>query len=458
MRIKRVLVKTLVGLLNFFAKIGRFAQRGGRPVYGGWQLFSRGIFKIGVFPVYRLIYLIKYKALNLYAPAKSKVFYILNKGYTVHVIVFMLVFVVFVNNLNAQDIRQEDYGEKTIIYSLITKEVYDEPMVEVQVANSQDKFLNYLDKTTVVGSQMAGTEQDTATADALMTELSTVTQGGVAMVKPNIIQPILPGQIPDSQLPDKRGGTVFHKVVSGETFSSIAQKYNIDVNTLLWGNNLSATTVLRPGMSLEILPVIGVAHAVARGESVSTIAKKYNIPVDQILEANNLLDTADIKIGQKLIIPGGKKIGPAKTTKAYTVKPTTSSITSLFKPQATIKSNTSGMLWPSSVRYISQYFTMRHRGLDIAGAPGIPIYAADDGVVVSAGWASGYGNAILLDHGNGVKTRYGHASKLLVSRGDTVVKGQTIMLEGSTGWSTGPHLHFEVIVNGVKKNPLAYIK
>ena len=96
--------------------------------------------------------------------------------------------------------------------------------------------------------------------------------------------------------------------------------------------------------------------------------------------------------------------------------------------------------------------------MDIAAKTGTAIYAADAGTVESVGWGTGYGNQIVINHGGGKKTRYAHLSKFYAKKGDIVSKGQTIAAMGSTGWSTGPHLHFEVIINGRKYNPLNYIR
>lgn len=119
----------------------------------------------------------------------------------------------------------------------------------------------------------------------------------------------------------------------------------------------------------------------------------------------------------------------------------------------------SGLGWPLSGR-ISSYYGYRnrgfHTGIDIIGDVGEPFVAAGSGTVVAAGWEGGYGKMILIDHGNGVMTRYGHATKILVSPGQYVSQGQTIGLVGSTGRSTGPHLHFELIINGDTVNPLSY--
>ena len=116
------------------------------------------------------------------------------------------------------------------------------------------------------------------------------------------------------------------------------------------------------------------------------------------------------------------------------------------------------MNWPTVGHYITQYFSWRHYGVDIANKVGTPIYASDTGVVEYAGWGKGYGNQIVIDHGGGKKTRCGHLSKFYCKVGDEVDKGEAIGAMGSTGWSTGSHLHFEVIINGRKVNPLNYVK
>jgi len=119
-----------------------------------------------------------------------------------------------------------------------------------------------------------------------------------------------------------------------------------------------------------------------------------------------------------------------------------------------------GLIWPVQ-GVLTSPFGMRwgrmHEGIDIGAPQGTPIYAAAAGTVNYAGWEGGYGNLTLIDHGNGLATAYGHQSQLAVSGGQTVSRGQLIGYVGSTGHSTGPHLHFEVRVNGVPNDPLAYL-
>jgi murein DD-endopeptidase MepM/ murein hydrolase activator NlpD len=119
-----------------------------------------------------------------------------------------------------------------------------------------------------------------------------------------------------------------------------------------------------------------------------------------------------------------------------------------------------GLIWPVQ-GVLTSPFGMRwgrmHEGIDIGAATGTPIYAAAGGTVIYAGWESGYGNLTVIDHGNGLATAYGHQSQIAVSNGQTVSRGQLTGYVGSTGHSTGPHLHFEVRVNGTPVNPLSYL-
>ena len=279
-------------------------------------------------------------------------------------------------------------------------------------------------------------------------EIAGTTLGGVALVQPLF----LPGVVFGSG----RSKTIYYLVEAGDTFGGMAQKFGVSIETILWANNLTIRSILHPGDVLKILPVSGVAHKVQKGDNIKKIAQLYSSSEDKILEFNHLTDS-ELIIGEEIIIPDGRvRNTPAVPASLYAVPQRR--ITAPIPPPS-IERESLGFIWPSSSRRITQYFRWRHPGIDIGLPAGNPIYASADGKVELAGWnRGGYGFMILINHRNGIKTRYAHASRLLVAPGEEVVKGQVIGLIGSTGRSSGPHLHFEVIVNGIRSNPLLYVR
>lgn len=260
---------------------------------------------------------------------------------------------------------------------------------------------------------------------------------------------------------------IIHVVKDGESVEKIAGKYNIKSETIRWANALVDGTVIRPGQELVILPVDGVLHTVTRGQTLSRIAQLYDIPASEIARQNSV-QGGFILAGQQLIIPNARPILAQPVKVATTPKPgtpaTRPSPTSPGKPVATTAAPTAGILqMPCEKCAFTQYFNSSHYAVDIQQKGGGPIYAAEEGTVIRAetGWNGGYGNVIQIDHGNGLVTLYAHNKELYVKVGDTVKRGQNIAWMGNTGrvyGKTGIHIHFEVQVNGVKKNPLLYLK
>jgi len=263
--------------------------------------------------------------------------------------------------------------------------------------------------------------------------------------------------VPGSVQAPSRSGVVEYAVKAGDTIGGIARYFGISVNTILWENNLTAKSYIKPGDKLRILPTSGVRHAVARGENLASIAKQYGVTTSDIMSANDLANANQIKIGQQLIIPGANKAAAASGVAS--VSRQSRSLAAIITGQGASAEPVAGskMNWP--VRgTITQYYSWRHNGLDIANKTGTPIYAAAAGTVTEATWnAGGYGYYIIIDHGGGLKTRYAHLSKFATRVGDQVAKGQNIGFVGSTGNSTGPHLHFEVMVYGRRYNPFSYL-
>ncbi|MBF8280685.1 MAG: peptidase M23 family protein [Candidatus Magasanikbacteria bacterium] len=262
---------------------------------------------------------------------------------------------------------------------------------------------------------------------------------------------IAPGAVSD------RREIIKYAVQSGDTIYGIAAKFDVTVSTILQENGLKLTSILRPGDTLTVLPVSGISYAVKKGDTLAKIAKNFSADPERIVEFNRLSDQKDIVIGEKLVIPGG--IAPTLPSPIRPAPPPVG-FRNIAAPPSSAQARAAGFIWPTTGRVITQYFRgRRHTGIDIDGDYSSPIYATIDGVVEFAGWnKGGYGLMILIDHGNGIKSRYAHNSRLFAQKGDYVSKGQTIAMVGTTGRSTGTHLHFEIIENGKYVNPFKYVR
>ncbi len=240
---------------------------------------------------------------------------------------------------------------------------------------------------------------------------------------------------------------VTHIVARGETLSGIAAAYGVSVATVAWASGLSDPNRILPGQKLEFPTVDGVIHRVARGDTLFDIARLYQVDVMSIVRANGVSDPDTLYPGQVLVVPGATPRAAATVSGGPSV--------------TTAAASSSGFIWPLRGA-VTSYFGPRwggfHTGIDIAGSYGATIRAARSGRVTFAGYYGNYGRTVIIDHGGGLSTLYSHASKLLVTAGQDVAQGQAIAQVGSSGNSTGPHLHFEVRVNGQPKNPMNYLK
>lgn len=253
-----------------------------------------------------------------------------------------------------------------------------------------------------------------------------------------------------------RSEIIDYKVENGDTLSSIAVKFNISSDTIRWANDLTED-IIKPGQVLKILPVTGVSYVVKAGDTLESVAKKYSGEAQAILDFpfNDVPDDFSLKAGELLIIPDGSppevKLPPKlKAQPQYLAQ----------GPQSPAFSAPGGgqFIWPTN-GIISQYFSWYHPAIDIANRSAPGVAASDGGVVIVAGWDNtGYGNKVVIDHGNGYTTLYAHFSNIYVSVGQTVSRGQLIGQMGSTGRSTGAHTHMEIRYKGVALNPLAILK
>ena len=261
-----------------------------------------------------------------------------------------------------------------------------------------------------------------------------------------------------TQVSDKpRAEIVEYKVEQGETLAGIAKKFGVDVDSIKWLNKGVEEKRVKAGTVLRVPPVTGVVHTVKSGETIYSVAKKYNVSAQAIVDfpfnefTND--ETFAIAIGQSLVVPDGEMPDePIAVPRSNLAQQTT--------PNAGMVSATGSWIWPAAGR-ITQGFYSWHKAIDIANHSGGPILAADSGTVIIAGWPdnSGYGNRVVVDHGNGYRTLYGHLSKIAVVAGQTVKRGDVLGQMGSTGRSTGTHLHFEIrITSGGMMNPLSSLK
>lgn len=238
---------------------------------------------------------------------------------------------------------------------------------------------------------------------------------------------------------------ILYKVAPGDTLSAIGSAYRMTVDALRFANNLDEDALLKVGQELSIPPVEGVVHTVKKGDTVAALAKKYEVPAQAIVDFNYLFEPFTLTVGEKIVIPEAKI--PPPPPKIFYALPA---------PKGPIPSGSGRFLWPTAGRFITQYFTYYHNGVDIGGYS--PVYAADGGRVITAGWNPwGLGYHIRLDHGNGYMTTYGHLSRIDVAVGQDVVRGQVIGQTGNTGNSFGTHLHFIIQQGGRYVNPLSFL-
>lgn len=249
--------------------------------------------------------------------------------------------------------------------------------------------------------------------------------------------------------------TIVYTVEEGDTIGTIAEKFNLKTTTLLAANGLPERELIHAGDQLTILPADGVLHTVKSGETVSSVSAHYDISAADIIVYNHLNNDAAITIGQKLIIPGATA-APVATALAHRATDQEASPPVSPVKLPSLPALGKGFLWPTTTKHISQYFRWGHTGVDIDNRSRPAVYAAEAGQVKTTRRLGGYGNLIVVSHGKGLETYYAHLDRFYVSPGDQVTKGQAIGQMGSTGRSTGPHLHFEVRIAGRPANPLGY--
>lgn len=259
----------------------------------------------------------------------------------------------------------------------------------------------------------------------------------------NVAKTIVPTDRPRSDI-------ISYTVASGDTLSTLGEKFGVSIETIKWANNIGDTDLISPNQTLKIPPVTGVVYQVKSGDNLDKVAKAYSADKQTIVDFpfNYIDDSLSLRVGQTLFVPNGSIPAPAKKYPVYAKAPAVNKFVV-----------GSGLLsWPVPA-HISQYYSWYHTGIDMANPYGTPIYAAAGGTVIdSKKQYYSFGWYCIIDIGNGYTTAYAHMSKLACSLGQKISRGQYIGAIGTTGRATGPHLHLEVRRNGKAVNPLSLLK
>lgn len=288
-------------------------------------------------------------------------------------------------------------------------------------------------------------------------------------------------EIDESTIP--QSCIIKYSIKNGDTLEQLAALYNVSIETIANNNDISPSG-LKTGDSILIPCTDAIIYTIKSGDTIENVAQRYKLDTITISSLNSeYLAANGFKESNQILIPGisfddfnsinndlaqkdaktaaeSKQLRAqelAKTKEIQEKKKLIDDAKSRAKDNnVDLEKSTCGLIWPTTTKNISQYPSKVHMAIDISNRSLPDIFAAANGKVVYAGWDdSGYGNMVLIDHGDGMKTRYAHNTQLYVSVGDYVTQGQSIAQMGSTGRSSGPHLHYEVIQNGKLSNPLS---
>lgn len=251
-------------------------------------------------------------------------------------------------------------------------------------------------------------------------------------------------QAPELPLPP---GLRWYKVSEGDTLWDIAAKLGTSVEQISASNTLDRGDLISPGKQLLVPIVPGFGYRIKDGDTVSSLATRYGIEVDAIQTANGMAPDQVLVPGTIVLLPGAKP-------------PSGGAVRTASASRSVSGRDSRSWAWPARGPITSGFGTRwgrYHEGIDIGVGTGTSVRASRSGRVTEAGWDGGYGKMVMISHGGGLSTVYAHLSEVDVSVGEQVDQGQVIGLSGNTGNSTGPHLHFEVRVNGTQKNPLSYL-
>lgn len=437
---KQILVKGFIASVKagaFFVKIlGGISKAILYPVRALFKMLFK---TIGV-PAYRGVFSMRRFFQKIQPHTSFRASRLISGRYSMHAFVIIVVVTTGLMGVFSSSVRAEDVGQESALYKWVSGQE-EKTTIVIRSDMERGKPVRYL------GNSLLLSQQDIDFHSPEDEYVGLTTESGA------IIAPLIAEGAP-SVAP--RSDVFAYTVETGDTLGGIANKFGISISTLLSSNQLTVRSTIRPGDTMQILPVDGVTHKVKSGDTVLAIAKKYQADAKKIVEFNRLANSADLRIGEVLIVPGG--IPPAAIPRPRTLANAFKTTPQKLPLNIGSVVGSGRMGWPTDLRTITQYFGWKHTGLDVDCHFTNNNYAADDGIVQFSGWKGGYGLTVEVNHGNGIVTRYGHHAKLYVSNGQSVSRGTPLGLCGTTGRSTGTHLHFEVITGGKFRNPLEYLR
>ncbi|MEA2021766.1 MAG: LysM peptidoglycan-binding domain-containing M23 family metallopeptidase, partial [Candidatus Caldatribacteriota bacterium] len=322
---------------------------------------------------------------------------------------------------------------------------------QVSVGNNQDKEIKPVTYIVKPGDNLWNIAQKHGISVKTIAAMNNLASKNLLSVGQKLEIPSIGGGFPKTT--QKQEPTIInYTVVKGDTLWTISKRYDVKMTSIISANNLKEISRLSIGQKLKISitnadiakaegydknkEVQEVIYYVKKGESLWNISRNYNVKLETIIAANHISDASKITTGQRLVIP---KVPGARSSICNFIWPAKGRLTS-----------------PYGVRVLNGRKEF-HTGIDIGSPTGTKIVAAESGKVSYAGYMRGYGNVIIISHNGGYSTVYGHCSVRLVKKGQYVKKGSIIGKVGSTGNATGPHLHFEIRLNGKPRNPLPYL-
>ncbi len=379
----------------------------------------------------------------------NKFFFIFGNKYLIHVMVVTItVFVASNNVIQAKTVYDEDFGKQSGLYQIASEGELGEEIVEKGLPQRSGSTDFYFETDGVLIANIPRVDPQAQRLRTIEEELQLL-EAGSALTSNTVL----------STEVGVRADFTNYKVREGDSIGSIADRFGLSVNSILWANSLTSKSFIKPGDTLSIPPYSGYVVEVKDGDTLKKLVDKHTGDYDATLAA---LEGEDIiPVGSKIIIVDGEPYVPPPPPKpTYTASNTGSG--NVFQQRNVPGSVTGGNLnWPVGCRNAAKTYYGHGLARDIACPSGTPIYAAESGTAYirnSNGWGGGYGLYIDVVHPNGMTTRYAHMSAFNISSGQSVGRGDVIGFVGSTGRSTGPHVHFEVTVNGVKQEPLNFIR